>query len=1611
MKPSRDPIAIIGMGCRYPGAPDLSSFWRILHDAEDALDVPAGRRFSRPVSGVGDLPLAGLGGLLDDIDCFDADFFGVSPQEASCFDPQQRLLLEVSWEAFEDAGLTREKVSGARAGVFVGIWAGDFENSLYASGAGLDVHLITGVGRFPGPNRVSYALDLRGPSIALDTACSSSLVAVHLACQSIWTGESEFALAGGVNAILRPEITEGFMKANMLAADRRCKFGDSSADGFVRSEGAGMIVLKPLSKAMRDGDAVYAVICGGAVNNDGFSNGMLLHPSREGQEQLLRDAYRDACIAPAQVQYVEAHGTGTSAGDPIEIEALGNVLAAPERQDVCRVGSVKTNIGHTEGAAGVAGVIKVALSLWHGEIPASLHFRQPNPRAAWKESALAVQTQTTPWPIGERRIAGVSAFGITGTNAHIVLEGVADRFSRKRRPGSAPNRACLVPITAKCPEALDALAKSYAGHLNQGDNPISDVADVAYTAAQRRTHFDERLVSIVRGPVEFREKINSFLRKEPCPETIWGRRNRNGRGKIAFVFPGQGAQWTGMGRQLFRDEPVFREEIERCQSEMRLLVKWSLLKLFTGSDPLPERIDVLQPALFAMSAALSKLWRHWGVKPDAVVGHSMGEVAAAYVSGALSLADAATVICQRSALLGRVSGQGSMALVELSTASLEQRLAPYGGRISIAASNSASSTVLSGEPNALKELLEELQAEQTFCRFVKVDVASHSAYVDPIRGNLIEALSELAPGRGSIPMYSTVTGNQEYGEQLGANYWMRNLREPVMFGRAIQQLVADGFGTFIEMSPHPLLVPSVQAGFAEAGREGLSLPSLKRDEDERAALLSSAGALFVAGYALDWGSLNGSGSCISLPNYPFRREHLWPSMPSVRRSGDHAFLTQRVELASSPGTWIWDMEIGLGSAPYLADHRIRGVAVFPGAGYLDLALAAGKSAGIETGVIEDVRLQNALLLPEGSTRQVQITISQPLNGGFPFQINAREQDGSWIVLADGRLRRVDDGAPAAEPQTAVRERCPKSVSGEAHYQRLAERGLLYGPSFQLVEKAWHSTRESLVLIRQEKTNAIECSRHVLHPAVIDAALQSVAELMPDGDPLACEATYVPVSIERTRLLRVPEPGVELFAHAVRRAADDDTLCCDITLLDSAGNPMLEIGGFTCRPVDRAESGERCLYELTWGPYPITSTAVNEGAGQWMIFADRHEASTRIASQLEALGYSCVQVHAAEAYASAGARYDINPCVMADYQRLINAAGPCVGVLHLWGLDVDASDNTSLEELAAAQRLGTEGVVLLVRALAESGWSQPPRLWLATAGLHEIDESKQVSFAQSPIVGLARVIACEHPELRCTSVDLSQAPGDDEITLLARTLHTAADADQIVLRGRARYSAQFANLPAPSMQPFSIRTSKSSYCVAIGEPGILGSIGREETQRKHPGPGEVAIKVAGRRTELHRCSEIAWDLPGNRTRELSAVGWRVCRNRPRNRSWRRTRAVRPCRRGRYAFSSQDRIDGFACGGTRRVGGAEASESELGGCGNHTAGFPDRLARPPHTGRNSERRTRPDPCRHRRRRAGRHPIGAASRCDGVRHGRKSRKAAVSQATGSRVRIRFAVHGICR
>ncbi len=892
----REPIAIIGIGCRFPGARDVSEFWSVLAEGRDTIrDYPGGRfpyidHVYTSGSPFAERIATSRGGFLTDIDRFDADFFGISPREASLLDPQQRLLLEVACEAVDDAGLPREKLAATRAGVFVGVWTSDYEDCLYEYSPDVDFHATTGGGRYGVSGRLAYFLDLRGPNLTVDTACSSSLVAIHLACQSLLTGESTIAFAGGVNTILRPEITLVYSNAGMLAPDGKCKFGDAAADGYVRSEGAGVVVLKRLSRAIADNDPIYAVIRGSAVNNDGQSSGLLVSPSRVGQEDVIRTALESAGLTPDTVDYVEAHGTGTLTGDPVEIETIGRVMTSGTRSHPCAVGSVKTNIGHTESAAGVAGIAKVALALNHGLIPASLNFENPSPHVAWPEFQVSVPTRSAVWPAqGRQPIAGVSGFGITGTNAHIVLEGV-DRALHPKRVNAAHGDEGdsgwphLFLLSAQSQAALKDVAASWRQRLAEDLAWPESLADLAHTAGARRTQHPYRLTIAASDRSELDTLLGEWLEGVERPGVESGRQLEQPPQKVVFVYPGQGGQWIGMGRALHEQSPVFRDALQRCDAAIRPHTDWSVVEALLAAPDVSRlhEIDVIQPTLFALMIALTEVWRSLGVEPDAVVGHSMGEAAAAVVAGALSLEDGAAVICHRSRLMKRVQGKGRMAVVELGLDAAADAIREIP-RVWVGASNSANSTVISGDADAIDALISDFETREIFCRRIQVDVASHSGHMEEVRDDLEAALTHVQPRAGAIPMYSTTTGEVEDGSRLDATYWGKNLRQPVLFHPAVERLLHDNFDAFVEINAHPVLTHAITETVVEADREAVITGTLRRDSNDQREVLGAIGRLHSAGYAIDMQRLIPDGNCIRLPAYPWQRERHWfePSAQAI----------------------------------------------------------------------------------------------------------------------------------------------------------------------------------------------------------------------------------------------------------------------------------------------------------------------------------------------------------------------------------------------------------------------------------------------------------------------------------------------------------------------------------------------------------------------------------------------------------------------------------------------------------------------------------------------------------------------------------------------------------
>jgi acyl transferase domain-containing protein len=867
-------VSIVGAACRLPGAANVREFWDLLLAGRDVVgEIPRwrfdARRWYSPEPGHPHTIRSLSGGFLDHVDGFDADFFDITPSEAAQIDPQQRVLMEVTWQAIEDAGQTAEGLAGSNTGVYLTTFSTAYWELLQAAGhTGLHAAMGGDIGGILA-GRISHHLDLRGPSMSVSATCATPLIAVHLAVRALRSGEIDLAIVGSASLLLSPAVYVVLSEAEMLSPTGRSRFADVNADGYVRSEGAGVVILKRRADAVRDGDRAYATIVGTATGSNGRTGGSLMTPGRVAQAATLRAAYADADIPPAMVDYVEAHGPGTPVGDPVELQALSDVLGEGRPAErPCLVGSAKTNIGHLEGAAAFAGLIKAALVLWHRTVPATLHVTAPVPPLTEPDAPLRLALRTHALPRGERPpVAGVSAFGLSGAIAHVVLAGPPEARPKedpRRRPGY------LLPLSARHTEALRTAAGRYAELLSGPDAP--DLGNVCHTAGARRTHFVRRVAVVGADRAELVAGLTAIAGGRRTEHVIGDGREMAGRPRIVFVYPGQGSQWPGMARELLATNRAFADRLAECDRAVRGEVGWSPIEHIVNGDELTAT-DRVQPVLWAIQVALAEVWRHWGVEPDLVIGHSMGEVAAAVTAGVLTVADGAAVICRRSALLAARRQPGAMWSVQLGELAARQK---HAGEVSVGVINSRHATVLSGEPSALAEIVGTLRDDGVSCHQVRVDYASHAPQVEPSRPLLLDALAGLRPRAGLVPMHSTVLDRVVDGTGLDAAYWADNLILPVRFEAAVLATLADRRPTlFVEISPHPILHAALEDGIEDAGADATLVASLRRGEPELAAMLTGLAAVYAAGGQVSFDRVHPGGRFVDVPTYPWQHRRFW----------------------------------------------------------------------------------------------------------------------------------------------------------------------------------------------------------------------------------------------------------------------------------------------------------------------------------------------------------------------------------------------------------------------------------------------------------------------------------------------------------------------------------------------------------------------------------------------------------------------------------------------------------------------------------------------------------------------------------------------------------------
>ncbi len=1187
-----EPIAVLGIGCRFPGGVATpEALWALVRDGVNAVtDIPAGR-FDADALFDPDPEAPGAmyvrrGGFLEDVNLFDADFFGIAPREARRMDPQHRLLLEVAWEALEDGGLVPERLAGAAAGVFVGISSHDYAD--LATGPGrrhlIDAYANAGGALSMAANRISYHLDLRGPSIAVDTACSSGLTAVHLACHSLARGESEVAIAGGANVILAPEPIIGFCKAGMLSADGRSMPFDARANGYARGEGAGALVLKTLRRALEDGDPVRAVIRGTAANQDGRTAGISV-PSPGAQTALIRAALRVAGMTPADVGYVEAHGTGTPVGDPVEAAAIGAALGTGRPAGApCLIGSVKANLGHLEAAAGIAGLAKAVLALEHRVVPPTIHLDEPNPAIPFADLGLRVPAAPEPWPAGPGRpAAAVNSFGFGGANAHVVLEAAPDPAPRAGEEDDG--RAHLVVLSARAPEALDAQAAAWARMLAGPGAPA--LLDVAHTAALRRTHHRHRLAAVASSREELAAGLAARAHGGSAAGLHAGSAPREPP-RLAFVFSGMGPQWWGMGRGLMEQEPVFAEAIRACDRALEPVADWSLVEELAAPEHASRVAGarVAHAANAALQIALAALWRSWGVVPDAVVGHSSGEAGAACVAGALPVEEALRIAFHRGRLQALTAGSGGMLAAGLDADRARRLAEDSGGRIYVAALNGPASVTLSGDEAALDALARELEREDVFARRLAVNVPYHGPQMDGIRDALLGALDETAGRPPRIPMVSTVTGEHLDGRPLDAAYWWRNVREPVRFADAVGRLVDEGCALFVELAPHPALAAAVSGCLAAAGREGAVLPSLRRGADDRRVMLGTLAELHVRGRPVRWEAVAGAGGRpVSLPPYPWRRERHWmeaaePREPEPGGAAGHPLLGRRLRGPRAA----WECTLGDPRLAYLRDHVVEGVAAFPAAAYVEMLLAAARALGGPGALaLERVALTRMLQTPDPEEWLVQCVHDQDASR---LEVHAarRAPEPSWSLHATARLGAPGPAGRPAEDLAAVRARCPLAVPAGTLLRRAeALHGLRYGPAFRGLAELWCGDGEALARIEAPPPLG-PLAGHLVHPALLDAAFQAlVGAAGARGDAGPPAGGIVPVAIGRVELLA--PPGARCWAHVAIRPAGVAEWTARVVLLGDDGAPALVCEDLRLRSLGagRRAPAEAWLYAEEWEP--------------------------------------------------------------------------------------------------------------------------------------------------------------------------------------------------------------------------------------------------------------------------------------------------------------------------------------------------------------------------------------------------------------------------------------------
>ncbi|UMB71291.1 type I polyketide synthase [Mycobacterium paraterrae] len=1449
---SDEPIAIIAVSCRFPGAPNPEAFWELLSGGVNAIREVPEDRFDIDEFYDADPDAAGktytrFGGFLDGIDGFDPEFFGISPREAVWIEPQQRLMLETVWEGLERAGYSPASLRGSRTGIFAGVAANEYAHLLSAESIEkIEPYFITGNALNAISGRVAFALGFEGPAVAVDTACSSSLVAVHQAVQALHSGDCDLALAGGVNVLLSPVTVVAASRARMLSPVGQCKTFDASADGYVRSEGCGILVLKRLSDAQRDGDRIAAVIPGSAVNQDGASSGLTV-PNGGAQQRLIATALARAGLSGGDVDYLEAHGTGTPLGDPIEVQAAGAVYGASrETNRPLLMGSVKTNIGHTESASGAAGLIKVVLSLQNGVLPQSLHFDNPSPHIPWGSLPVKVVDKSTPWePNGRPRRAGVSSFGFTGTNAHVLIEEapapqpvtvdeepVAEVVAT---PDSTSETVHVLPLSARSPEALVELAQRYGAWLDS--HLEADIAEVCRTAGVGRSHFEHRAALVVDSAQTAIDGLTDLAAGQLRPGVVRG--ECTDRPTTAWLFTGQGSQYPGMARELFDAEPVFAETVKRCADAVSELLPESLLDVIFQTDretggKAGERLkhtSNAQPALFAIEMGLARLWQSWGLEPDVVLGHSVGQYAAACVAGVFSIEDGARLMAERGRLFGSLPAGGRMVAVFADPKQVEQVAADYP-RVSVGAYNGPN-TVLSGPGDDLERVVATFTEDGVRCTWLETSHAFHSELLEPVLDEFETFATQFEFATPTLPLVCNRTGAILTAETpLDAQYWRKHSRQPVQFAESVRTVAALGCSVLMEIGPQPVLTGAAVQIWPEHLAAPRAIVSLRKGVSDRRQIADALANAYVSGHRPTFETLyRQHGRRLELPTYPFQRRRFWPKSSAITVDGPamSGLLGSGKDLAS--GDSVYTSRLSVKSQPWLNDHVIYGTVVVPGATYAAMALAAvGTPAHVK-----EVFFYEPIILPEKASREVQLTLS-PLEEGWKFQVHSRPygvKDADWSLNADGTAiagvgpepEAAEDGAPEEAIDTAI-ERMERMRPQEL-FETFDDMELSWGPNWSgSLKSLWLGEGEAIGDISVGAELAENLGTEPMHPVLMDLCTGVAFPAFPAlrAAEQGVSGLFLPLRYEQVTLKDKMPRRFYCRAKWHTSDLDSETQVFDLDYLDRDGRNLGGIRGFTVKRAPREAllrglGGDttRLLYTLGWHEVPLApSEEAATPSGTWLVAGF---------GELAAALPGCIPFD----------RTDDSELLGQVLAQAHDKGMPYTGIV--WRGCGPKSAESTPEQITRLEAEIENLLSAVHTAQADNSIKLPGGLWIVTERAVATESGEPVDAVQSALWGLGRTILNEEPGLRSKLIDVDGSP--EAVKLLTGLLATPVDEPELALRqGKALASrllqwSRSGHLNVPRAD---------DYALLPTERGAIDNLRLTEKQVEPPEPGYVQVRV-------------------------------------------------------------------------------------------------------------------------------------------------------------------------